>query len=271
MSQPAPDFATITGKQQATWALGDFHVIAKQVMAASEALVRAAGPRPGQRVLDVACGSGNAALIAERNYCQVTGIDYVPALIERAKQRAVAEAAAIDFRVADAQALPFPDASFDVVLSVFGVMFAPDQERAAAELLRVTRPGGRIALACWMPEGFGGELFRAHAQFVPPPPGLKPAVRWGTEAGLKELLGTGTREIRSQRRTVIQHYRSIDHLVAEMRRFFGPTNRAFDVVGPTREAEVATALGTVFSQYNRAKDGTAELHCEYLETVATRT
>lgn len=148
----ATDYEAVTERQQATWATGDFNVISRLIMPMSEALVRAVDPHAGQRVLDVACGSGNAALIAGRRFCEVTGIDYVPALIERARMRAAAEGIDIDFRVGDAQALSFPDASFDVVLSTFGVMFAPDQEQAAGELLRVCRPGGRIGLASWMPE-----------------------------------------------------------------------------------------------------------------------
>src|SRR5688572_26092468 len=140
------DYAAVTQRLQATWATGDFHEIARQIVPVSEALVQRVDPRPGQRVLDVACGSGNAALVAARRYCEVTGIDYVPALVERAMARAAAEGVRADFRVVDAQALPFPDASFDVVLSVFGVMFAPDQEKAAKELLRVCRRGGTIGL-----------------------------------------------------------------------------------------------------------------------------
>lgn len=171
------DYDGITRRQQATWAAGDFHELGRQTMDMSEALVRAADPHAGQRVLDVACGTGIAALIAARRYCEVTGIDYVPALIERAKIRAKAEGMDVDFRVEDAQVLPFPDTTFDVVLSSIGVMFAPDQEKAAGELLRVCRPGGTIGLASWMPDGFGGDFFAAHVRHVPPPPGIKPPVR----------------------------------------------------------------------------------------------
>ena len=161
------DYNAITERQQATWATGDFNVISRLTMPMSEDLVRAVDPHAGQSVLDVACGTGNSALVAGRRHCRVAGIDYVPALIERARTRAKAEDMDIDFRVGDAQALPFPDASFDVVLSAIGVMFAPDQERAASELLRVCRPDGTIGLASWMPEGFGGEFFTAHARHVP--------------------------------------------------------------------------------------------------------
>lgn len=264
------DYSALTGRQQATWSSGDFHELARQVMPVSDDLCRALDPRAGQRVLDVACGSGNAALIAARRYCEVSGIDYVPALIERAKTRAAAEGTRIDFRVADAQALPFEDAAFDVVVSVFGVMFAPDQEKAAAELLRVCRPGGKIGLACWMPEGFGGDFFRTHAAYAPPPPGLKPAVRWGTDAGLAELLGKGASSIQSERRAVHQHYRSIEHVVEVLRTCFGPTIRAFEVTDPQKHSSLRKDIEGVLARHNVSTDGTVRLNCEYLQTIAVR-
>jgi SAM-dependent methyltransferase len=206
------DYDGITRRQQATWAAGDFHELGRQTLDMSEALVRAADPHAGQRVLDVACGTGNAALIAARRYCEVTAIDFVPALIERAKTRAKAEGMDVDFRVEDAPALPFPDATFDVVVSSIGVMFAPDQEKAAGELLRVCRPGGTIGLASWMPDGFGGDFFAAHARHAPPPTGIKPPVRWGTDIGLNELLGHGIHALHRERRTVdVLFARSIAH------------------------------------------------------------
>ena len=269
-TSPAPDFAAITGRQQATWALGDFNILAQQIMPVSEALIQAVDPRPGERVLDIACGSGNAALIAARRYCDVTGIDYVPALIDRAKQRAAADGVSVDFRVADAQALPFPDASFDVVVSCFGIMFAPDQGKAAAELLRVCKPGGRIALANWKPEGFGGEIFRETARFVPPPPGLQPPVRWGTEAALRELVGSGLKQLKVEHRSFIQYFRSIEHVIEVMRTYFGPVQRAFQMNQGDKERELKEALTSVFSRWNRASDGTAVILCEYAQVTGTR-
>jgi SAM-dependent methyltransferase len=236
----------------------------------SESLCRAVDPRPGQRVLDVACGSGNAALIAGRRYCEVTGIDYVPALVERAKARAQAEGIAIDFRVADAQALPFEDRGFDAVLSVFGVMFAPDQEKAAGELLRVCRPGGRIGLSCWTPDGFGGEFFRTVSKYVPPPPGTKPAVRWGTEQGLKELLGSGASSIRSEGRTTLHYYRSIGHALDLFRTYFGPVKRAFDQLDAKGQESLRRDIEALYGRQNRATDGTLVLETSYLETVVVR-
>jgi ubiquinone/menaquinone biosynthesis C-methylase UbiE len=265
-----PDFAAITQRQQSTWALGDFNVLALAVMEVADTLVQDADPRPGARVLDVACGSGNAALAAARRYAKVSGLDYVPALIDRARQRAAADGVDVDFRVGDAQALPYADGEFDTVLSVFGVMFAPDQEQTAAELLRVTRPGGTIAISNWMPEGFGGDLFRAHARFAPPPAGLKPGVRWGTDQGLAELFGDQARATRAAPQIFHQHYRSVEHALEVFRTYFGPTMRAYETVGAAGEAELTDALLEVFRRYNRATDGTARLECQYLQALITR-
>ena len=271
MSTESPlDYRVITERQQATWATGDFHEIGRQVVAVSDALCQAVDPHAGQRVLDVACGSGNAALAAARRYCDVSGIDYVPALVGRAKTRASAEGIRVDFRVGDAQALPFADASFDIVLSVFGVMFAPDQEKAASELLRVCGPGGRVGLCSWMPTDFGGEFFAIHARYAPPPRGVKPPVRWGTHAGLIELFGDGIHAIKSERRTVFQYYRSVDHAIDLFRTYFGPTKRAFQMVDATGQASLRKDLEALFSRYNRAIDGTLVLEAGYLQTIATR-
>jgi SAM-dependent methyltransferase len=266
----AADYRAITARQQATWSDGDYHQIGRQALPVSESLCRAVDPHAGQRVLDVACGSGNAALVAGRRYCEVTGVDYVPALLERAKARALAEGMTIDFRVGDAQALPFPDASFDAVLSVFGVMFAPDQEKAAGELLRVCRPGGRIGLACWTPDGFGGEFFRTVAKYAPPPPGTKPSVRWGTDEGLKELLGPGVSSVRSEERTMLHHYRSVGHAVELFRTYFGPVKRAFDQLDAKGQESLRRDMEALYARQNRATDGTLILESTYRESVLVR-
>lgn len=264
------DYQVITERQQATWATGDFNVISRLTMPMSEALVGAVDPHAGQRVLDIACGTGNAALVAGRRYCDVTGIDYVPALIERARMRAAAEGMDIDFRVGDAQALPFPDASFDVVLSAIGVMFAPDQEQAASEILRVCRPGGLIGLASWMPEAFGGDFFAAHARYVPPPASVKPPTRWGTDTGLEELLGDGVSSIKSERRAFLAYFHSTTHAVEVHRASFGPTMRAFETVDADAHEGLWQDIEDVFRRYNRATDGTAAVEYQYLQTIAAR-
>ena len=264
------ELQTITDAQQQTWSRGDFHEVARQNVVMAEALCHAVDPHAGQRVLDVACGSGTAALVAARRYCEVTGIDYVPELIDRARRRAHGEGFEADLRVADAQALPFDDASFDAVLSVYGVQFAPDQQRAADELLRVCRPGGTIGLASPMPEGWSGDFFATHARYAPPPPEVEPPLRWGTDAGLAELVGRRVESITSQPRTALQYYRSVDHAVQVFSRYFGPTLRALEAAGPERTSQLLADLAAVFDRYNRADDGTAIIENTYLQTVAVR-
>jgi SAM-dependent methyltransferase len=263
------DYAGITRSQQETWSSGDFNEISRQNVVMAEELCEAVDPHPGERVLDVACGSGTAALIAERRYCDVTGLDYVPGLVERARTRARANGQDVDFRIGDAQDMPFPDDSFDVVLSVYGVQFAPDQERAASELLRVCRPGGRIGLAGPIPAGWSGDWFAAHARYLPPPPGVQSPLRWGTEDGLDELLGAGTRSIETDRLTALQYYRSIDHAVDVFSTFFGPTIRVLQTLDADGRRNFRDDLEDVFRRYNRATDGTAIVENRYLRTVAT--
>lgn len=264
------DYAAITHKQREVWAAGDFSVVALAIMPAAEALVASADPHAGQRVLDVACGSGNVALVAARRYCEVTGLDYVPSLLERARARAAAEGTPIRFVEGDAQALPFDDDSFDFVLSTFGVMFAPDQERAASELVRVCRPGGTIGLASWTPEGAIGDFFRLVSRYTPPPPaGLKPPVRWGTRAGLAELFGERVTASRAESRIVTEYFHSVDHAVDVFRRFFGPTVRAFEALDEDGRRALAGDMAELFARENRAHDGTLALPLEYLETILT--
>jgi SAM-dependent methyltransferase len=263
----APDFETITQRQKETWDTGDFNQIARQNVVMAEALCDAVDLRGGERVLDVACGSGTAALVAARRYCDVVGLDYVDALVERARRRAAADDLDAEFVVGDAQDLPFPDASFDAVISVYGVQFAPDQEKAAAEMLRVCRPGGRIGLAGPIPEGWSGDFFATNAKYVPPPPGLNSPLRWGTEDGLRELLGNGLASIKSEERTALQYYRSVDHAVEVFLTYFGPAIRASQTDGGQ---SLRDDLHEVFSRHNRATDGTAVIENTYLLTVAVR-
>jgi len=269
-SEAATDYRELTARGRQTWSSGDFNEIARQTMAVAEDLCREIDPRPNEAVLDIACGSGNLALVAARRYCDVSGIDLAPNLIERARTRAAAEGLAVDFRVGDAQELPYPDASFDVVTSVFGVMFAPDQERAARELLRVCRPGGRIALASWMPEAFGVDFFGAHARHAPPPPGTASPLRWGTPEVLDELLGAGAAGMSNAKRSSFAYYRSIPHAVSLFEAYFGPTIRAMSAVGEAGADDLRADLAEVFGRYNRADDGTAVVETQYMRTIATR-
>lgn len=264
------DYAAITNKQQATWSEGDFNIISLSVMGASEAVVAAVDVHAGERVLDIACGSGNAALVAARRHADVTGIDYVPGLIERAKMRAAAEGTKIDFRVGDAQELPFADGTFDAVISVFGVMFAPDQQRAASELLRVTKRGGRIGVVSWMPEEFGGDFFRAHGKYLPPPAGVVPPVRWGTESVVRELFGASVQSLSFERISFQQHYRSEAHAFEMFRTYFGPTRKVLATLEPARHGEFEADLLEVFRRYNRATDGTAAIESRCMRVLATK-
>jgi SAM-dependent methyltransferase len=264
-----PDLAQVTARQRSAWSAGDFNRLALSIMEVAEHLVATADPRPGTAVLDVACGTGNAALVAARRFCRVTGVDFAPPVLERARMRAEAEGSGAEFVEGDAQALPFPDASFDTVMSVFGVMFAPDQATAAGELLRVCRPGGRIALANWTPGSVAQALFAATAEFVPPPPVLEPPWRWGTAQGLAELLGDEA-EVRSQERTFHQRFLSVDHGLELFRRYFGPTVTAYAALGEDEAAALTAALAEAVSRFDGADDGTCRLEGHYLEVVATR-
>jgi SAM-dependent methyltransferase len=263
------DLGEVTERQRAAWSAGDFNRMALSIMEVAEHLVASADPAPGSDVLDVACGTGNAALVAARRQCAVTGVDFAPNLLESAAARAAAEGSEITWVEGDAQGLPFEDASFGTVMSVFGAMFAPDQEAVASELLRVCRPGGVIALADWVPGSFAQALFAAVAPFVPPPPGLVPPWRWGTEDGLAELLGAGA-DVRAERRVFFQRFRSPAQLGALFREGFGPTVLAYRAAGSDGEAELTAALAEAIARYDRAADGTCRLEGEYLEVVATR-
>ncbi|MEX2542390.1 MAG: class I SAM-dependent methyltransferase [Trueperaceae bacterium] len=264
----ASEYDAITQHQRETWATGDFNEIARQNVCMAEALCDAVDLHADERVLDIACGSGTAALVAARRYCRVTGIDYVSSLIERAERRSDADGLAADFLVADAQNLPFADASFDALLSVYGVQFAPDQALAAREMLRVCRPGGRIGLATPLAEGWSGDFFATHAKYSPPPPSIDTPLRWSADAGLDKLLGAECSSIVSEPRTALQYYRSIDHAVEVFLNYFGPSIKAAKAGGAG--AGLRNDLEAVFERYNRASDGTAVIENRYLMTVAVR-
>lgn len=264
------DLTIIKQRQQQTWASGDFAMVATINIIIGELLCEAVDLRAGQRVLDVATGSGNTALAAARRFCEVTGIDYVPALLERGRERAAAERLSITFQEGDAEAIPYPDASFDVVLSTFGVMFAPNQEKAAQELLRVCRPGGKIGLVNHTPEAFFGEVFRITSRYVPPPPGLKPPLLWGTEARLRELFGDGIASLQATRRYWTLRFRSVQHWLDFFRTYYGPTLKALETLDATGQQSYQRELEEVLQRFNRSGDETLVIPTEYLEVVATR-
>ena len=265
------DLAAIKQRQQATWSSGDLSVVAASIVYQAEQLCETADLQAGWRVLDVATGSGNAALAAARRGCEAVGVDYVPALLERGRIRAAAEHLAVDFREGDAEDLPFPAASFDAVLSIYGVMFAPNHQRSAAELARVCRPGGRIALANWTPEGFIGETFRLFARYLPPTPGLQPPIRWGDEAYLRDLFGDAAASVSSYPRTAIFRFRSAEENVDFFRTYYGPTLRAFAGLPSERRESLYADMVALARRYDRnGGTGPIAIAADYLETLIVR-
>jgi SAM-dependent methyltransferase len=260
------DIATIKQRQQTAWAAGDYAAVGARLLLTAELLCEAVDLRAGERVLDVACGNGNAALAAARRFCQVTGVDYVPSLLDRARQRATAEGLEATFQEADAEALPFPDAAFDLVLSTCGVMFAPDQERTARELLRVCRPGGRIGMVNWVPDSYVGELFRTIGRYVPPPPGVRPPVLWGTPERLRELFGPEV-DISAPQRSFLWRYPSAQHQAEFFATFYGPANRALAALGADRAADLRSEMVEVARKFDVSDDDTLVLRMDYLEAV----
>jgi ubiquinone/menaquinone biosynthesis C-methylase UbiE len=266
-----PDFwSSVKSRQQAMWGSGDYAVIGATLQIVGELLTEAADVRAMDRVLDVAAGSGNATLAAARRFAVVTSTDYVPALLDRGRQRAEAEGFAnVTFEHADAEALPYHDGSFDVVLSTFGVMFAPDHARTAAELLRVCKPGGRIGLASWTPAGFLGRLFRLIGQYVPPIPGVRSPLLWGTDAHLRELF-PGAATIEHTTRMFAFRYQSAEHWVYMFRSFYGPVHKAFAALEPDRQAALESDLVALLRSLDRGGPSALVVPGEYLETVITK-
>lgn len=256
--------------QQKTWSSGDYGKIAWITVPLADALCEAVGLRPGSAVLDVATGTGHVALAAARRFCAVTGIDYVPALLQEARARAGAENLQVEFREADAEELPCADGSFDYVLSAIGVMFTADHQRAANELRRVCRSGGVIGLANWTPAGFVGQMLKLVGRHVPPPPGVRPPTRWGTEEGVRELLGSGTAELAFTTASVTQHFPSAEFFADFFLNYYGPTLKASQAL--TREGRSAFRddLIALAAASNHATDGTLASDWEYLVTVATK-
>ncbi len=268
--QSTPDYAAIKQRQQATWASGDFAVIGVTLQIVGESLAEAADIRSGERVIDIAAGNGNATLAAARRFAHVTSTDYVPALLEKGRARAAAEGLAVDFRAADAEALPFHDASFDVALSTFGIMFAPDHVRAASEMMRVVRPGGRIGIASWTPDGLIGQLFKTVGKYVPPPAGLTPPPRWGTEDYLRQLFGDGAASIHVARKVFNMRYGSTTHWLQVFRDYYGPVHKAFNALDPAGQDALAHDLVALLDQFNVSGDSTLVVPAEYLEAVIVK-
>jgi SAM-dependent methyltransferase len=269
-SLPAAELDTIKARQRAAWTSGDYGIIGTTLQIVGESLCEAIDLRPGSKVLDVAGGNGNSSLAAARRFAEVTSTDYVPALLENGKQRAHGERLPMSFQEADAEALPFADGSFDVVLSSFGVMFTPNHAQAANELLRVCRPQGRIGLANWTPRGFVGRMFAVVGRHVPPPPGLIPAARWGTEEHLHALFDEGASEIRVTHRDFTFRYRSAAHFIEVFRTWYGPVHRAFAALGPDAQVALERDLIALIGEFNVSGDATMVVPSEYAEVVIVK-
>jgi len=268
-TSPTVDLAAVKSKQQAAWSTGDYAVVGTTLQIVGESLCEALDLRAGERVLDVAAGNGNATLAAARRWCNVVSTDYVPTLLERGRARANAESLPVQFEQADAEYLPYADHSFDVVLSTFGVMFTPDLDKAAAEMARACKPGGRISLAYWPPGSFVGEIFKLMGKYVTPAAGVKSPALWGTEARLSELFGKRLDSIAIERRHFVFRYHSAAHWLEVFRTFYGPMHKAFGALATEKQQALAADLITLAETFNRATDGTLVAPSEYLEVVIT--
>jgi ubiquinone/menaquinone biosynthesis C-methylase UbiE len=264
-----PDLAAVKTKQQAAWSSGDYAIVGTTLQIVGEDLCEALDLRPGSKVLDVAAGNGNATLAAARRWCDVTSTDYVRALLNNGRDRAAAEKLKVEFREADAENLPFADKSFDVVMSTFGVMFTADHDKAAGEMLRVCRSGGKIGMANWTPEGFIGQLFKTLGKHLPPPAGVKSPALWGTRSRLDEMFGKAG-EIDAQPRMFVFRYRSPEHWLEVFKTFYGPMLKAFAALDAAKQDALRNDLLALVRQFNRATDGTVAVRSEYLEVVITK-
>ena len=268
-TQAAADLDAIKARQQAAWSSGDYAVVGTTLQIVGETLCEALDLRAGSRVLDVAAGNGNATLAAARRFCDVVSTDYVPALLDKGRERAAAERLAVDFRTADAEQLPFENGEFDVAMSVFGVMFTPDHARAARELARVTRAGGRIGLANWTPDSFIGHLFKVLGKHIPPAAGLKPPALWGTEDHLRTIFGPAIGAMQATTRQFTFRYRSADHFIDVFRNYYGPVHKAFLALPAEQQSRLDGDLREVIARFSRGGD-TMVVPSDYLEAVITR-
>ena len=272
--QPAtitqPDLAALKTKQQAAWSSGDYAVVGTTLQIVGEELCEALDLRSGQKVLDVAAGNGNVSLAAARRWCDVVSTDYVSSLLEHGRARAAADGLTIAFKEADAEALPFADGSFDAVVSTFGVMFTPNQDKAARELLRVCKSGGKIGLANWTPEGFIGQMFKTLGKYLPPPAGAKSPALWGTRGRLSEMFGPAAISIQATPRNFVFRYRSPDHFVELFKTYYGPMLKAFAALDAASQQALRGDLLALIAGLNKAEDGTMAVPGQYLEIVITK-
>ncbi|MEA2981569.1 MAG: hypothetical protein QOF09_3392 [Alphaproteobacteria bacterium] len=266
----APDLAAIKTRQQAAWSSGDYAVIGSTLQIVGENLCEALDLRSGQTVLDVAAGNGNITLAAARRWCDVTSTDYVPALLENGHARAEAEGWSIRFKQSDAEALPFVDGGFDVVVSTFGVMFTANQDKAAAELVRVCKPGGKIGLANWTPEGFIGQLFKTLGKHMPPPAGVKSPALWGTRPRIDEFFKAQAASIETLPRKFMFRYRSAQHWMDVFKTYYGPLLKTFAALQPPAQQALHDDIMALIARMNVSGDGTMVVPSEYLEVIVIK-
>ena len=266
----SPDLKAIKAKQQSAWSSGDYAVVGTTLQIVGEQLAEAMDLRAGERVLDIAAGNGNATLAAARRWCEVTSTDYVEALLARGQKRAEAEGLRVVFQTADAEDLPFADASFDAVMSTFGAMFSPDQSRSADEMVRVCRSGGRVGLANWTPDGFIGQMFKTIGKHLPPPSGVKSPALWGTREWTEKAFGPGSSSIAVQRRNFVFRYRSAQHFLDTFREYYGPMLKAFEALAGVGRKALARDIVDLVGHFNKSGDDTMVVPSEYLEVIVTR-
>ena len=265
-----PDLKALKAKQQAAWSSGDYAVVGTTLQIVGENLCEALDLRSGQKVLDVAAGNGNVTLAAARRWCDVVSTDYVPSLLERGRARAAAEGLTVAFKEADAEALPFADGAFDAVVSTFGVMFTPNQDQAARELLRVCKSGGKIGMANWTPEGFIGQIFKTLGKYLPPPPGAKSPALWGTYARLVEMFSAAAVSVKAEPRHFVFRYRSPEHFIDLFKTYYGPMLKAFAALDAAKQKDLTDDLLALINRMNKADDGTMVVPSEYLEVVVSK-
>jgi ubiquinone/menaquinone biosynthesis C-methylase UbiE len=265
-----PDLAALKSRQQMAWSSGDYAIVGTTLQIVGEQLCEALDLRAGSKVLDVAAGNGMVSLAAARRWCDVTSTDYVPALLERGRARAAANGLSIEFKEADAESLPFGDASFDAVVSTFGVMFTPNQAQAASELTRVCKPGGRIGLANWTPDGFIGQVFKTLGKYLPPAAGAKSPALWGTRGALDDMFGSEARSIKAEPRFFNFRYRSAEHFLEIFKTYYGPVLKAFAALDAAAQRDLHNDLYALIVRMNRSGDATMVVPSEYLEVVIVR-
>jgi SAM-dependent methyltransferase len=266
----SPDLEALKARQHGAWSSGDYAIVGTTLQIVGEELCEALDVRAGQTVLDVAAGNGNATLAAARRWCDVMSTDYVPSLLERGKARAAADGLSVEFKEADAEALPFADASFDAVVSTFGVMFTPNQDRAASEMVRVCKRGGKIGLANWTPGGFIGQVFKTLGGYLPPPAGAKSPALWGTKARLDEMFAASAADIKVTPKHFVFRYRSPQHFLDIFRTYYGPVLKAFAALDAAKQGGLQHDLLALIAMMNRSGDGTMVVPSEYLEVIVTK-